>query len=896
MSMKTNHIFTLFIGLILSTVSAQTNRLSFDWSNAPEVYVDGSLVPYAFAGGADMPQWSKMDLNRDGTQDLVAFDRQGNHWITFLADGGNWVSSPAYADSLPKVENWALFRDYNGDGKRDLFAYVSGGIGVWENKSTIDTLLFAWSLPGSFLTTDVGSFQSNLYNFSTDIPAILDADNDGDLDIFTFGQRSTIEWHEGLSINGLNFKMSTTCWGRFEENLVSNNLTLDGCQGIQKMKVGGGSGAVHAGSTLLVINLNGDSLKDVLIGDVSFSNLVAAYNGGHTDSAFMISQDTLYPSTNAVNVEFFPAAFYEDIDFDSVPDLIVSPNLNGSMNTGNAWLYPNVGTTDHPNFSSLDSSFLVDGMIDIGSGARPALVDIDFDGDFDLVVGGTGTYLAQGTYQSKLMLFENTSSTSEPQFELVENDLAAAGFNNLGEDLSPTFGDLDADLDPDLLIGTRTGEIYYYENTGTILNYNFTYRGLIAGIDVGNHAAPTLGDIDGDGDMDLFIGNEAGNVSFYEKTGTYPNFFTLVDDKWAGINMASTQSPNGYASPAIVYGQDTTLLIGSRDLGVVQKDSINVIMGGATSRDLVFNSGTTSSTTREETPFGGSKRNGRVQLIFAPDELTSAGGIYGQIESIGFELASFSNLYLTQGFTIRMKHINDTAQSSFHNQGFTTVYSGIRVMTTGWNDVSFITPFVWNGTDPIMIEICFSKHAQTGDIPVVYSSTPFNSVLYGEVVGWNGITQDGCEMPFGGAHNKRPNIRFNLTPTLRDLDSHFLTSGSYLHPAVADLNSDGFPDVIVGNRSGGLHYFQGIPFKDLAVEEATLTHEINMYPNPSQGEVFLDAADGRVSLGVVYSVLGRKLGELEPGKNKLQLPAGMYVVVFLDRNNVALSTERLIIQ
>ena len=73
------------------------------------------------------------------------------------------------------------------------------------------------------------------------------------------------------------------------------------------------------------------------------------------------------------NIEYFPAAFYEDVDFDSIPDLLVAPNLNGSINQGNAWLYQNTGASNNPVFASLDSSFLVDEMIDIGSTARPAL-------------------------------------------------------------------------------------------------------------------------------------------------------------------------------------------------------------------------------------------------------------------------------------------------------------------------------------------------------------------------------------------------------------------------------------------------------------------------------------------------------------------------------------------
>jgi len=305
---------------IATSAQPITNRLNFDWTAGPTVLTGADTVTYPFMGGADLPQWSKVDLNLDGTEDLAVFDRQGNRWITFLAENNTWIAAPEYAQTLPEVEYWGLFRDFNCDGKKDLFAFVLGGIGVWENTSTTDSLSFTWALPGSYLTTNAGGTSTNLYNFSSDIPAITDIDDDGDLDILTFGQRSTIEWHEGISqcgldfsMNttcwgrffssdipaitdidddgdldiltfgqrstiewheglsqcGLDFSMNTTCWGRFEENLSTNNLTLNGCAGVQKMEIAGkNTGSMHAGSSVLVLNLNGDTLKDVLIGDV----------------------------------------------------------------------------------------------------------------------------------------------------------------------------------------------------------------------------------------------------------------------------------------------------------------------------------------------------------------------------------------------------------------------------------------------------------------------------------------------------------------------------------------------------------------------------------------------------------------------------------------------------
>ena len=875
---------------------AQTNRLNFTWTSGPAVKTATDTLAYGFHGGTDLPQWSRIDLNRDGLEDLVAFDRQGNRWITFLQQNNTWEAAPEYADSLPIVQNWALFRDFDNDGKKDLFAYVSGGMGVWKNNSNGYSLILEWALPGTYLTTNTGSSVSNLYNFSSDIPSISDIDDDGDIDILTFGQRSTIEWHEGLTQDSLNFQMNTTCWGRFEENLASNNLSLNGCQGVQK--ISSSSGAAHAGSTLLVLDLNADTLRDVLIGDVSFTNLVAAYNGGLIDSAFMTSKDTLFPNISPTNIEYFPAAYYEDVNFDAIPDLIVSPNLNGSINQGNTWLYSNNGTFSNPSFNSLDSSFLVNEMLDIGSGARPTLCDLDFDGDYDLVVGGKGSYLAPGTYQSKLQLFTNIGTNTSPSFELTNSDLANAGFNNLGEDLSPTFGDLDGDLDPDLLIGAQNGFIYYYENSGTILSPSFTYKGALQSIDVGNNSTPSLGDLDGDGDLDLVIGNESGTVAYYKKTGVFPNIFTLEESSWAGIDMSSSSAPSGYSVPVIIYGSDTTLLIGSEDLGVVQKDSVRAIMNGSSSLDVVFDSGVISSNSPEETPFSGSKRNGRMQIILSSDELSAAGSTFGQLTSIGFEIGSNTSTYLTQGFSIGLKHLSDTAQVNFQNQGFQNVYQGIRVLTTGWNDVQFLSPFTWNGEDHIIIEVCFSKNAQTGDVPIIYGLTPFSSVLYGDVSAWNGITKDGCEMPYKNKSNKRPNVRFNLIPTLRDIDTHFKSSGKRLHPAVADLNADGYLDVIVGNMSGGLHYFEGTLFNDINITEAP-SIKINpvVYPNPATTEVFIAHQDASKASAALYTVLGKKVGDLVLNeRNQIALAPGLYIVVVKDSSNAQVSVHKLIIQ
>jgi hypothetical protein len=83
--------------------------------------------------------------------------------------------------------------------------------------------------------------------------------------------------------------------------------------------------------------------------------------------------------------------------------------------------------------------------------------------------------------------------------------------------------------------------MWLYKNTGTKQLPQFTFQKTNflqeEIIDVGDYAVPSLSDVDGDGDLDLFISNYAGNdfsssVTFYENTGslTTPKFKFITAD------------------------------------------------------------------------------------------------------------------------------------------------------------------------------------------------------------------------------------------------------------------------------------------------------------------------------------------------------------------------------
>jgi hypothetical protein len=96
-----------------------------------------------------------------------------------------------------------------------------------------------------------------------------------------------------------------------------------------------------------------------------------------------------------------------------------------------------------------------------------------------------------------------------------------------GGNWTPALGDLDGDGDLDLVVGEASGELNLFMNEGTAGEPRFVLseEGWL-GIDVGRRSAPTLVDFDGDGDLDLLIGSEDGPLRLWRNVGdaTNPRF------------------------------------------------------------------------------------------------------------------------------------------------------------------------------------------------------------------------------------------------------------------------------------------------------------------------------------------------------------------------------------
>ena len=82
----------------------------------------------------------------------------------------------------------------------------------------------------------------------------------------------------------------------------------------------------HAGSTVLIHDLDGNGLPDILLGDVSFPTGVAGFNVGSLAVANVESQDSTWPSGGTPVNLWFPGFSLIDANGDGIKDIIASPN------------------------------------------------------------------------------------------------------------------------------------------------------------------------------------------------------------------------------------------------------------------------------------------------------------------------------------------------------------------------------------------------------------------------------------------------------------------------------------------------------------------------------------------------------------------------------------------
>lgn len=490
-----------------------------------------------FAGANSIPAF--VDIDRDGDFDFFSSNITGTinfyrnvgtpvaprfafvsaSWENILIFGDTCTGSPVpLQPSLHGAASYS-FADIDGDNDYDMFVgdLYHSGIFTIRNTGTPQAPRMecgtAWFPPNQPLLT--GGFNHTSF---------VDIDGDGDLDLFATPLAGIIQ-RDGF----IFYRNNGTASSPLLQFVTANFITT--------IDVGLSARPVFA-------DIDGDGDADMFLGNIGAPSTALAFyrNTGSSTAPAYVLVDSAYLSVP--NNYYFSPAF---IDIDGDGDL----DLFAGLYDGRLRFYRNTGTPQNPQLTA--APFVTD-TINVGFAATPTFVDIDGDGRKDLFIGNK---------RGEVRYYRNIGTASSFVPQLVTSQFLGL---SLGEDsfITPVFADIDGDGDFDFFYGRETGNVTFYENTGTPTSPNFVLRSSgFAGTTRTQESAPAFVDIESDGDLDLVVGTRLGGIAFYRNLRP-----TSVDESSAQVGIQLLQN---YPNPSSASGGNasTTIRFSVRSLGFV---------------------------------------------------------------------------------------------------------------------------------------------------------------------------------------------------------------------------------------------------------------------------------------------------------------------------------------
>jgi len=467
------------------------------------------------AGDSADPTWG--DYDGDGQPDVLVGSAYGDLiYYHRLAEGFDKPVLMLAAD-LPfagsrgrRTQISPELADLDGDGVADLVLGAAGEVYYYRRTA-------AGMQPGEPLRAGDGKLFSQLIGASHLAPCVTDLDGDGDADLLLGDETGRVWWVEHLPGPGVKLAEPLQLAAGTEPLRVSSRARP--CAG----------------------DWDHDGFHDVVVGDGDGRLWWA--RGRPTGLAALqpLSNTPLTAGPGQRLAELSPRL--ADTDGDDRAELLVGCRAGF------------VATFAYAPEGPVFRGFLQarDVPLDVGRAAAPTVADWDGNGLPDLVVGAE---------DGLVRVFRARADGRFEAGEIVATPAGPLGSEDPRAAYSwPRLCDLNGDGVADLVVGNATGQVLTYLNLG-----GFRPTGMlkIGGVPIAARglSAISLADYDGDGDLDLFVGDQP--LPFAAVTDEPPTLPRYVLPP-GGVTYYENEAPKGGGMPVFLKGVRLTLYLGRTD-------------------------------------------------------------------------------------------------------------------------------------------------------------------------------------------------------------------------------------------------------------------------------------------------------------------------------------------